>query len=851
MSLTTLLPALQSDPAFLRQVTAWQRLPARPARYAPWPQELDPRLPLALREQGIYLPYTHQALATTAALAGENVVVVTPTASGKTLCYNLPIFHTLLREIGACALYLYPTKALAHDQLAGLHELAAAVQASLPAAAYDGDTPAGQRQAIRQNARLLLSNPDMLHTGILPHHTTWARLLAGLRFVVIDEIHTYRGVFGSHVANVLRRLRRICRFYGADPCFLLTSATIANPAEHAERLIEAPVTLIADNGAPTGEKHFIFYNPPLLDPDLGLRRSSLLEAQQIGARLYAAGVQSIHFARSRLRVELLLTYLREALRERGEAADALRGYRGGYLPAQRRQIEAGVRSGAVRAVVATNALELGIDIGQLDAALITGYPGSIASAWQQAGRAGRRQETSLALLIAGNGALDQYIIEHPDYFFGRSPEHALIQPDNLVILTNHLRCAAFELPFAAGESFGHVPFTADLLDLLAAQGEVQQASGRWYWTDSAYPAAAISLRAADADPILITQRAAAAAPQIIGQLEREAAAQWLHTGAIYLHEGQTYLVEALDWQGGHAFVQPIEADYYTEASTVVEVTVLAVHQETRAGDLLKGYGDLEVRAQAVGYRRVKRWTHETLGYGEIDLPESVLQTSGYWLSFAPALVARLRAQGLWQSDANEYGPNWAEQRDLARARDGYRCTQCGAPERAGRQHDVHHIRPFRSFGYRPGQNEAYLAANQLANLRTLCRPCHRRAEQGVRLRSGLGGLAHLLGHLAPLFLMCDPGDLGVQVEPEAAHTGLPTLLLYDRVPAGIGLAERLYELQSQLLLAAAEAIDRCPCRHGCPACVGPLPTGAAALDWDPKALTRALLAEALAGLPRA
>lgn len=853
MSITALLQSLQRDPLFLRQITHWQRLPARAARYDPWPPDLDPRLPLALRQQDIYLPYTHQAQAAAAALAGENVVVVTPTASGKTLCYNLPIFHTLLQDPAACALYLFPTKALAHDQLAGLHTLSATLQAGIPAAAYDGDTPAGQRQRIRQTARVLLSNPDMLHTGILPHHTTWARVLAGLRFVVIDEIHTYRGVFGSHVANVLRRLRRICHFYGADPRFILTSATIANPAQHAERLIEAPVTLIAADGAPAGEKHFLFYNPPLLDPELGLRRSSLLEAQQIGARLLAAGVQSIHFARSRLRVELLLTYLREAAPASGSDPQRLRGYRGGYLPAQRRQIEEGLRAGAVRAVVATNALELGIDIGQLDAAVITGFPGSIAATWQQAGRAGRRQTASLALLIASNGALDQYIITHPDYFFSRSPEHALINPDNLVILTNHLRCAAFELPFQAGELFGGVDFTDQLLQMLAAEGEIQQAGERWYWTDSAYPAAAISLRAADPDPILIIAAAAedGRPVQTIGQLEREAAGQMLHSGAIYLHEGQTYLVTQLEWEEGRALVQPVEVDFYTEASSTVDVTVLAVHQQAWEGELLKGYGDLEVRSQAVGYRRVKRWTHETLGYGEIDLPETVLETSGYWLSFGDALVARLRAQGLWQSDAIDYGPNWAEQRDRARARDRFRCTQCGAAERPPRQHDVHHIRPFRSFGYHPGQNDAYAAANQLANLRTLCRPCHHRAEQGVRLRSGLGGLAYLFGHLAPLYLMCDPGDLGVQVAPQAAHTGLPTLILYDRVPAGIGLAERLYELQPQLLGAAHDAIAGCSCRRGCPACVGPLPAGAAVLDWDPKELTRALVVEALDGLSHA
>ncbi len=846
MSLDSLLRDLQLDPGFLRQITAWERLPARAASYAPFPAGLDPRLPAALRARGIHLPYTHQAQAVAAALAGENVVAVTPTASGKTLCYNLPVLHALLADPAARALYLFPTKALAQDQLAELRGLVEALPVDPGLVIYDGDTPQGHRKRIREGARLVLSNPDMLHTGILPHHTNWAAFFQGLRTVVIDEIHTYRGVFGSHTANLLRRLRRICRFYGSAPNFILTSATIANPAQHAERLIEAPVTLVAENGAPAGEKHLLFYNPPLVDAELGLRRSSLLEAQRLGERLLAAGVQSIFFARSRLRVELLLTYLREAYGRQGGESEAVRGYRGGYLPSERRQIEAGLRSGQVRAVVATNALELGIDIGQLQAAVLTGFPGSIASVWQQAGRAGRRQEAALAILVAGAGALDQYIIQHPDFFFGRSPEHALINPDNLVILTDHLRCAAFELPFRLGERFGEVDFTADLLAMLAAQGEVGQSGERWYWLQSGYPAQGINLRAAGEPVVIMAQPDLPGDPTTtIGQLEREAAPTLLHTGAIYLHEGQTFRVDRLDWEAGHAFVRPVEVDYYTEASSVTEVEVLSVHQQEQEGDLVRGSGDVEVHSQASGYRQVKRWTHETLGYGEIDLPETVLQTSGYWLCFAEPLVERLRGQGLWQGDPNDYGPNWPAQRDLARARDGFKCTQCGAAERPNRQHDVHHLRPFRSFGYQPGRNELYLAANDLANLRTLCRTCHQRLEQGQRLRSGLGGLGYLLANLAPLHLMCDPTDLGMQVAPQGVHNQLPTVLLFDRVPAGIGLAERLYELQPVLLAAAAGAIAACACARGCPACVGPASEGAEALAWDTKELTRALLRQAL------
>lgn len=841
MSLSDVLHELQRDPRFYRQVTAWQRLPAVSPRDAPFPAGLDSRLVQALHRRGIERLYCHQAEATAAALAGEHVVVVTPTASGKTLCYNLPVLQALLQDHQAHALYLFPTKALTQDQLAELQTWNEFLGGSVAAAVYDGDTPQAHRKRIRENSRLVLSNPDMLHMGILPQHTQWAGFFRGLRYVVLDEIHTYRGVFGSHVANVLRRLRRVARFYGSEPVFILTSATIANPQEHAERLIEAPVRPITVNGAPSGERHFIFYNPPPLDAESGLRRSSLLEALDLGDRLLSADVQTLFFARSRLRVELLLSYLREAYGRRGGDPAVVRGYRGGYLPADRRAIEVGLRRGEVRAVVATNALELGIDIGGLDAVVIAGFPGTIAATWQQAGRAGRRRESSLAVLIAGADALDQYIVRHPDFFFGRSPEHALINPDNPVILVQHLRCAAFELPFREGERFGHAALTEDLLAFLVAEGEVQRAGGRWFWVGGAFPARAVNLRAVG-EPVIIQRRDESDGEvTTIGQLEREAAPALLHEGAIYLHEGQTYFVEQLDWQAGQAYVRPVEVDYYTEALGVTTIRVLAVHEQVQGARQVHGYGDVEVRRQVTGYRQIRRRSHETLGYGEVDLPEMVLETGGYWLSPSAELVERLREQGLWQSDPNDYGPNWAVQRDLVRARDGYRCTICGAIERPDRQHDVHHIRPFRSFGYIPGVNTAYLEANRLENLRTVCRTCHQRLEQGQRLRSGLGGLAYLLAHLAPLHLMCDPTDLGYHVEPQAAHTDLPTVILFEQVEGGLGLSERLFELQPVLLRAADEVIAACPCARGCPACAGPSGEGAEAVDWNTKALTQALL----------
>jgi DEAD/DEAH box helicase domain-containing protein len=713
----------------------------------------------------------------------------------------------------------------------------------------------------------VLSNPDMLHTGILPHHPQWAELLAGLRYVVLDELHTYRGVFGSHVANVLRRLRRICRFYGSDPRFLCTSATLANPQELAQRLIEAPVSLLDDDGSPQGERHFVFYNPPVVDAALGLRRSSLLEAETLAATLLAHDVQTLVFARSRLSVEVLLTYLRERA-----SASAVAGYRGGYLPLERRAIEQGLRSGALRAVVSTNALELGIDIGGLDAAVLIGFPGAIASTWQQAGRAGRQAAVSLAVLVASPGALDQYVVTHPEYVLARSPEHGLINPDNLAILSSHLACAAFELPFRGDERFGQVAFTDELLAWLAETGDVQQHGGDWFWLGEGYPAQAISLRTASPDNVVIHAYDSAAATEaedaheagagsprppaaarvgagageprpykVIGQLERAVAPLLLHEGAVYLHQGQSYLVQQLDWEGGQAWVRPAAVDYYTLASASQQVHVLAVQEQRELGGVGLAYGPAQVVSQATSFRQIKRHTHETLGYGEIRpaIPEQVLETDAFWIELGEALLGPLRAAGQWRSDPNDYGPNWQQQRNAARARDGYRCTLCGAGEPAGRQHDVHHRQPFRSFGYIPGQNDAYRQANQLDNLATLCRPCHQRAEQGQRLRTGLGGLAYALGSLAPLHLMCDPGDIGVVAEARAPGSGLPTITIYEKAPAGIGFSQRLYELGPVLLEAVADLVRRCPCAAGCPACVGPVGEGQQA-DIDARQLTLAL-----------
>src|SRR5438034_5533666 len=479
-------------------VTAVRRLPARGAQYAAFPDTIDPRLRAVLEARGIDRLYTHQADAISHALAGRHVVITTPTASGKTLCYNAPILSTILGDPSTRALYLFPTKALAQDQLAELHEMAEqlAEQSGVDVGAftYDGDTPQDARRAIRGRAHAVLSNPDMIHSGILPHHPRWAKLFENLRFVVIDELHAYRGVFGSHLTNVLRRLRRICRHYGSDPTFICSSATIANPRELAEAFVEQPFEVVGQSGAPRGEKVFLFINPPVVNQQLGIRRSYLAETRRIASEFLKRKLQVIVFAQSRLATEILTTYLKDACETSPGAPEMVRGYRGGYLPLRRREIERGLRDGSVRAVVSTSALELGIDIGALDVSVMAGYPGTIAATWQRAGRAGRRSSRSAAVMVASSAPLDQFVVRNPSYFFDASPERALIDPDNLHILVDHIKCAAFELPFTDTEEFGRHD-VQEILGILAEQGLVHRADddSPWTWTNESYPADAVRL----------------------------------------------------------------------------------------------------------------------------------------------------------------------------------------------------------------------------------------------------------------------------------------------------------------------------------------------------------------------
>lgn len=828
---------LRTNQQFMSQVRAWERIPARAAQTVPFADSWPVEVISAIRTRQISALYTHQAEALTAVQQNQNVVIATMTASGKSLCYTIPVLSTLLENPMARALYLFPTKALAHDQLSETQVTISAGDLPIIANAYDGDTPRSQRRQIRQSPGIIISNPDMLHAGILPTHPQWRDFFANLRYIVLDEIHVYRGVFGSHIANVLRRLQRICHFYGSSPQFICCSATIANPKEHAERLVEQPFSLVdeSQNGAPRGEKQFILYNPPMIDEELGLRGSSVLAARDAALTFLSQDIQTVVFARARQTVELLLNYLRDDLLYQGRAETAVTGYRGGYLPLERREIEQGLRSGELRGVVATNALELGIDIGGLDAAVITGYPGSIASVWQQAGRAGRKRGQSVAIMIASNNPLDQYICNNPRYLFGQPPESALINADNLRILVKHLLCAAFELPFQQDEPFGGFEAATAVLNALVDEGMLHETRNQYHYIGDGSPAASVSLRSSGDDTVVI-QSETDERVEVIGELDIDSAPMMLHEGAIYMHQAATFLVDKLDWNGRIATVTPAEVDYYTRATVGSSLRELRSFAEQTHNGVQHAYGEVTVVTQATGYRKIKRYTHETLGYGQIDLPEQLLETDGYWLIFSETLAEKLFDLGVLLKP-NEYGPNWQQQRKLVLARDNYRCQTCGAEARPGTGLHVHHKRPFREFNYIPGLNDNYRQANQLDNLITLCPSCHRRAEMGQQSRSALGGFAYVLRNLAPLFLMCDPSDIEVLGETRSPLTKAPTVVVYERVPAGVGFSQKLFEIHQELLTAALDLVKSCRCRDGCPACVGP----PADIGASTKAITQQLL----------
>jgi len=819
---------LRSSADYAGQVRHAERLPAREARFA----DLDPPLPEELRQalaqQGIERLYSHQVEAIQRLRAGENVVVVTSTASGKTLCYNLPVLERLLADPDSKAFYLFPTKALAQDQLRGLRrfgevaprrkgnsgshcegspstafrgcpfgqlrassecnegvnsateDLSASGGTPIQGAAevgdssrvypepnqtlryaqsdsgeepalsaakglgmtsladllacgtYDGDTPASTRRRLRNDANIILTNPDMLHTGILPYHSRWARFFSDLRYVVVDEIHSYRGIFGSHVANVLRRLRRICDHYGSNPQFVCCSATIANPVELAQRLTGLDITEISRDGSPRGPKTFLLWNPPHIDAARMERRSSHDEAKELLAALMRRGVQTIAFTKTRVAAELLFRYTQESLeRLAPELAGALRPYRAGYLPQERREIERLLFSGELRGVTSTNALELGIDVGSLDASIIVGYPGTIASTWQQAGRAGRGSEEALVVLVAYNDPIDQYLMRHPEYFFGRSPENAVIDPENPYVLAGHLRCAAFELPLRSDDRRYFGELTDSIAAILQDVGQVQRIDGDWYWATTDYPAAQINLRTSSDDTFTIID--AADDNRVIGVVDAISAPELVYPGGVYLHQGETYLVRELDLEARTARVERRELDYYTQAVLDAHIRAGQAEQQHDWRGWRICHGPATITWATTAFKKIQFYSLDSIGYGKLDLPPQSLDTVSTWLI--------------------------PDQDTLDEARSRER-------------------RPI----------------------------------------DGLVGIRNVLVHVLPLYAMCDRTDLGGLVD--SSNTGTPTIFLYDRYPGGLGFAEKGYDMVEEMMRSCLALIRECECEQGCPSCVG-------------------------------
>ncbi|MGC1618794.1 MAG: DEAD/DEAH box helicase [Candidatus Acidiferrum sp.] len=772
-------------------LTAVRYFPAREARWAEFPAWVHADLIAAYAAKGIRQLYTHQAIAAEAVHAGKNVVVVTPTASGKTLCYNLPILNSILENLDTRALYLFPTKALAQDQLAELYDLNQRLDNRFGVFTYDGDTPADARRAIREKGHVVLTNPDMLHTGILPHHTRWTRLFETLRYIVIDELHTYRGVFGSHLCNVLRRLRRIANFYGRDPQFICCSATIANPGELASRLLEKEVDVLDANGAPAGEKTFVFYNPPVVNRALGIRRSYNNETSCVAQEFLKRDLQTMVFANSRLQTEILLTYLQRANPRPPGKQEAIRGYRGGYLPNERRDIERGLREGRIRGVVSTSALELGIDVGSLDTVVMAGYPGSIAGTWQRAGRAGRRSGSSCTVMVASSSPLDQFIVRHPDYFFGNTPEHAHIQPDNLEILINHLKCAAFELPIAPCEHFGE----ADLPDLcarLAEAGFLHLAGDHYHWTHEAYPADTISLRSITSDNFIIIDITGGA--NVIGEVDFPSALVFLHEKAIYMHGGQQYHVEHLDFKERKAYVKQVDVDYYTDAVRYTQVRVLEASETavpSAASANVHSHGEVLLRSQVVGFKKIKFFTNENIGDGKLELPENEMHTTSYWITLQRPLLESL---------------------------------------------------PY-SFSER--QSGMFGLLHALASVATLLLMCDGR-DLGTAIGErppdpDSGHSSAESQHAAPIHGLSPtsrddftPSRLRDVSRGNLKEFFEPNLYLYDAYPGGIGFSEPLFRAHGLLVNKTRELIAACTCEQGCPSCVGP------AGDLAPRAKEAAL-----------
>jgi len=782
LTLNEWVARLKENKSFLHSAAAIVDIPEKEGDWEDYPSWVNPQLQSVLKKHGMERLYKHQAQAIRFIRNGKDVVLVTPTASGKTLCYNLPVLQSILEEPETRALYLFPTKALAQDQMHEIYNLITDLKADIKTFTYDGDTPDDARQAIRKQGHVVVTNPDMLHAGILPHHTKWQKLFVNLKYIVIDELHIYRGIFGSHFANVIRRLVRICRFYGANPVFICCSATVANPREHAEKILEREVALLDKSGAPTAAKTFILYNPPLVNRELGIRQSAMTPARKIATDLIKNDIQTIVFATSRLNVEVLTKYLKDKfVRIKPQDDHFVTGYRGGYLPNLRREIESGLREREVMGVISTNALELGIDIGNLEACIMVGYPGSIASTWQQAGRAGRRPGRSLAILIARSNPLDQFLMENPDYFFSLSPEHCRINPDNLLILLHHIKSAAFELPFEKGETFGGENLE-ELLRYLEEKGVLHQTNDRWHWAAESYPADEVSLRAINPGNVVVVDTTETGNHKVIAEVDWDSAFTAVHNEAIYMLASEQYHVDKLDLEGKKAYVRKVDSDYYTDAMTYTNVRVIDSFENHHDPGAIVEHGEVQVVRKVVGYKKIKFYTSENLGYGDVNLPEKDMHTTSYWFTIPRDLLRKLN-----------FTPE-----EIIDGLSGlaYTLHHLSAMYLMADTHDIDHTLGDKSGEWFVNQGKTGRIITSFGS----GRPENLNDKAGARI---------------------DEFD--------------PTIFIFDSYPGGIGFSELLYREHDNLLSAVRSLIEKCPCAYGCPSCVGPtLEVGKTAKEIVPK-----------------
>lgn len=747
MNISQLVDFLQNDTTFMQHVSMWIKKDAIGGTYADYPDSLNPDLKNLFIKRGIKKLYSHQREAYDAISNGKDTVVVTPTASGKTLCYNLSVLNTMLADPNARALYLFPTKALSQDQMNEIVDINEAMDTNIRTYTFDGDTPSSARKAVREAGNIVVTNPDMLHAGILPHHTMWIKLFENLKYIVIDELHTYRGIFGSHLANVIRRLKRLCRFYNSNPTFILCSATINNPKEHAANILEQEVHLVDNNGAPQSERHYVVYNPPVINQELGIRASAVKEAARIGADILNNKIPLIVFTRSRMRVEIISTYLKQRCK-----GVTIAGYRGGYLPNERRRIEKGLREGSIQGVVSTNALELGIDIGMLDAAITTGYPGSISSLHQQFGRAGRRGNASLAIMVATSSPLDQYFATNPHFMLSKNPENAVINPDNLLILMDHIKCAAFELPFTADEKFAeHLGTTLEMLEYLESEGILKKVDDKFHWMNQVYPANEISLRCAAQENFVIVDTTRK--NKVIGEVDYNSAPTLIHDDAIYIHQGSQYYIDKLDWDRRTAFCHEIDSEYYTDAQSKTDIHVIEEFESKSYTNLSLHRGELNIREMAVMFKKIRFNTHENLGWGKIHLPEQELHSTSAWIDFD-----------------EEY---------------------------------------LYSFGGKEVAGELLYA------------------------------LSYLIHHISPIFTFSDISDIRCVQMARSNYSSKPALFIYDTIPGGTGISDRIFQIMPLIAESAIEALHKCPCQNGCPGCIGPISGD----NQNMKKITAALLSQ--------